>query len=85
MKTDEAIDLARRHQYDIVISDWARPEGRRAGPDLIKALRGESVTAPVIFYTGHTEGRERGEAFGLTTRPDELVHLVLDALQRTAH
>ena len=33
------------------------------------------------FYVYHSDGIPAG-AFGLTNRPDELVHLVIDALER---
>lgn len=81
LKTDDALELARVHPYDLIISDWKRPEGENAGPDLIAALRRERVSTPVVFYAGRVEGRSRGDAIGLTNRPDELVHIVLDALQ----
>jgi len=81
LSSDMALELARLHPYDIVVSDWARPESDNAGPELIAALRRERVLAPVVFYAGRVEARSRGEAFGLTNRPDMLVHLVLDALQ----
>jgi CheY-like chemotaxis protein len=81
LKTDDALKLARLHPYDLIISDWKRPEGDNAGPDLIAALRGERVSTPVVFYAGRVQGRSRGEAIGLTNRPDELVHIVLDVLQ----
>jgi hypothetical protein len=58
-----------------------RPEGEDAGPDLVRALRAERIHTPVVFYAGRVEGRQRGEAIGLTDRPDELLHIVLDALQ----
>jgi CheY-like chemotaxis protein len=81
LSTTEALKATQLHPYDLIISDWARPEGDDAGPDLVKALRADSNYTPVVFYAGYVEGRQRGEAIGLTDRPDELLHIVLDALQ----
>jgi CheY-like chemotaxis protein len=81
LNTDDALELARMHPYDLIISDWERDEGVNAGPDLVAALRGEGVSTPVVFYVLLVEGRSQGEAVGLTNRPDELVHIVVDALE----
>ena len=44
----------------------------------------ENKTTPVIFYVGVFEPERGvpGQAFGITNRPDELLHLTLDALER---
>jgi CheY-like chemotaxis protein len=81
LSTRDAITATRLHPYDLIISDWKRPEGENAGPDLLKALHSEGNSTPVVFYVGRVEGRSRGGAIGLTNRPDELLHLVLDALR----
>jgi CheY-like chemotaxis protein len=81
LSTTDAIKAARLHPYDLIISDWKRPEGDNAGPDLVKALHSEGIHTPVVFYVGYIDGRSRGDAIGLTNRPDELLHVVLDALQ----
>jgi CheY-like chemotaxis protein len=81
LSTVDAINSTRLHPYDLIISDWKRPEGEDAGPDLLKALHSEGIRTPVVFYVGRVEGRSRGDAIGLTNRPDELLHVVLDALQ----
>jgi CheY-like chemotaxis protein len=81
LSTSDAINAARLHPYDLIISDWKRPEGENAGPDLVKALHSEGIHTPVVFYVGRIEERSRGDAIGLTNRPDELLHIVLDALQ----
>ncbi len=38
---------------------------------------------PVLIVLADASEDIRQEAFGLTNRPDELVHLVLDVLERT--
>jgi CheY-like chemotaxis protein len=81
LSTTEALKATHLHPYDLIISDWKRGKEENAGPDLVKALRAHSNRTPVVFYAGYVEGRQRGEAIGLTNRPDELLHIVLDALQ----
>lgn len=86
-----AIDLARDDAeaqqrlalgvYDLVLSDMARggvaDAGRKFLPQITKAM----LAPPLIFYVGKNQDTPQG-AFGLTTRPDELLNLVFDALQR---
>jgi hypothetical protein len=70
-----------------VLSDISRdfpthdPTG---GIAMLARLRQENFRQPVIFYIGQRD-RERGtpaDAFGITDRPDELLHMILDALAR---
>ncbi len=74
--------------YDLILSDINRPEGEPSGLDFLAAYRQRPVDqrVPVIFYV---TVRDRDKplplaAFGLTNRPDELLHLVIDALERRA-
>jgi CheY-like chemotaxis protein len=84
--TEEALDILKIGKYDIIISDIARNGEATAGLTLLKRLQKEkeSQRTPVIFYVGVFEPK-RGIpplAFGITNRPDELLHLTLDALER---
>ena len=82
--TDEALAILRSGQYDIVISDMARDEKAAAGLEFLGQFREMNKATPVIFYIGVLDP-EKGtpaQAFGITNRPDELVHLILDALER---
>lgn len=82
--TDEALEMLRNHGYDLVVSDMTRGDQATAGLDLLRQLRRDNKTAPVIFYIGVVDP-EKGvpaQAFGITNRPDELLHLTLDALER---
>ena len=47
-------------------------------------FREDDDPTPVIFYIGIFDPKLGipGGAFGITNRPDELLHLVLDALER---
>ena len=82
--TEEALAILRNGQYDIVISDMARDEKATAGLEFLSQFREMNKTTPVVFYIGVLDP-EKGtpaQAFGITNRPDELVHLTLDALER---
>jgi len=82
--TEEALDILKNHQFDLVISDMARGNEPTAGLKFLKQIGKENETAPMIFYVGVLD-RETGipaQAFGITNRPDELLHLTLDVLER---
>lgn len=49
LSTTDALEATLLHPYDLIISDWARPEGEDAGPDFLKALRADSNCTPVVF------------------------------------
>lgn len=79
--TDEALRLMSSQNFDAVISDMARKEGRREGYVLLKALRGFDITTPYFIYAGSNASKEKLNAKnkgaqGLTNRPDELIQLV---------
>jgi CheY-like chemotaxis protein len=85
--TEEALGHLRSGRHDLVISDMARGDDAQAGLAFLEQFRNESKTIPVIFYVGLFEPG-RGvppHAFGITNRPDELLHLTLDALERQKH
>ena len=69
---------------DVLISDMERYANKKAGLQLLERIKDLPERPATIFYVGRL-GRERGEppgAFGITDRPDELIHLVLDVLER---
>ena len=79
--------------FDLVLSDWMRPELHldtlSAGLHLLRQLRKRRIAAPVIFYHSTPNERERAAcreqalregAFGEAVRPDELLGLVTKAL-----
>ncbi len=67
--------------YDIVISDMGRVNDGEAGTKLLPEILSSISNPFVIFYVGAQRDTPRG-AFGLTTRPDELFNLILDATER---
>lgn len=69
---------------DLAISDISRPQGVPSGLDLLQDMAAEQQEIPVIYYVSELDTTKPVPlgAFGLTNRPDELVHLVIDALER---
>lgn len=85
--TEEALEMLTRSNYDIVLSDIPRGQDTLAGLDFLQryvdSLK-DQAPLPVIFYIGDIDQSKGvpGYAFGLTQRPDELLHLVIDAMER---
>ena len=81
--TSEALEMLQRGNYDLVLSDMSRENDTTAGLEFLDRLRKEKTT-PVIFYVGVFDSAKGvpAKAFGITNRPDELLHLTLDALER---
>lgn len=87
--SDEALTLLHRHHYHAVISDIKRTEGERtegekAGLQMISRMLEERVYRWTIFYVLKVEEVEGvpKNAFGITNRPDRLLHLIMDVLER---
>lgn len=82
--TQQALAALREQEYDLILSDMAREDEAQAGIKFLQAYAAEKQRLAVIFYIGVFKP-ERGippGAFGITNRPDEMLHLVLDALER---
>ena len=82
--TEEALEMLEKQTFDIVLSDLKRGDDAAAGLAMLDRLKTTRPTLPVIFYVGTFEPA-RGvppHAFGLTNRPDEMLHLILDILER---
>lgn len=87
ISTLEALNILEKGRYDLVISDMARSGEAveaTAGLEFLKEFRKRDKTTPVIFYVGAFEPEKGtpGGCFGITNRPDELLHLTLDCLER---
>jgi hypothetical protein len=86
-----AIDLAQSNEdarralssgiYDLVISDIERESEGSAGMAMVNEVQRAPFPPILIYYVGRERPLPEG-AFGLTTRPDELFHLIVDALSR---
>ncbi len=82
--TDEALDRLGKQAFDIILSDLKRGDDAAAGLKMLDRLKDSHPTLPVVYYVGEFDPT-RGVpplAFGLTNRPDELLHLILDVLER---
>jgi CheY-like chemotaxis protein len=83
--TEDALAALESSDFDVVISDMGRPEGERAGYDLLERKQERGDRTPFIVYSGSKreehkrEARRRG-AVGATALPSELFSLVRAAL-----
>ncbi|CAM2141381.1 Response regulatory domain-containing protein [Pararobbsia alpina] len=68
--------------YDVVLSNMSRGGNRDAGLALITPIRTAMLGPTLIFYVGDPTRVRPPGAFGMTTAPDELFHLIIDALER---
>jgi hypothetical protein len=70
--------------FDVIVSDVARHDSGTGGADELPLLKRAAPTTPVIFYVARLEPDTRRPAgsLGITDDPGELLHLVLDVLQR---
>jgi CheY-like chemotaxis protein len=78
--------LHRRGDYDVVISDMARPEDPRAGYVLLRWMQDRGDGTPFVVYSSSNEPAHYDEAVsngavGSTARPQELIDMVLRALR----
>ncbi len=82
--TEVALAMLQAEPVHLLISDMERCGDHQAGLQLLTKVRELASRPATIFYTGLVD-RERGTppgAFGIMNRPDELIHLVLDVLER---
>jgi CheY-like chemotaxis protein len=79
--TQQGFDLLSRRKFDVVISDIAREGRDDEGVRFVEKTEGRPWT---ILYAGdvHPELGTQPYAFGITNRPHQLLHYVLDALER---
>ena len=86
LTNEDALEMLQRQDltFHVVVSDIKRPGDDKAGLNLLLLLQDHEISLPVIYYI--TEIKEGAPlplgAFGLTNQPDELIHLVCDALER---
>jgi CheY-like chemotaxis protein len=86
VSTAEGLGSVKFLNPDVILSDMERDGKRDAGLTFLRALRDQGIGTPLIFYiqeVDETRGIPVG-AFAITERPDELLHLVLDVLERSA-
>jgi len=66
----------------VLLTDMTRGEDRAAGRKLMPELEQAHLEPPIIFYVTDPKHTKPDKAFGITVRPDELFHLITDALER---
>lgn len=82
--TEVALERLAEEPFDLIISDIARGDRADEGVRALPRLREVQPDAPVVFYVADLDA-ERGPpagSAGITDRTGELLHLVLDVLER---
>ena len=81
----EALKLASIDSFDLIVSDIKREEEIDTGIDGLKLLRSNGVKSPLIFYVFQVDPSlpTPSDALGITNRPDTLLHLIIDGLERS--
>ncbi|MDH4276319.1 MAG: hypothetical protein OEW08_14900 [Gammaproteobacteria bacterium] len=87
ISSDQAFAMLREARYDVILSDMARGDDPSAGISFLQRYVEntlESDRIPLIFYIGVRDSSKGTPAFafGLAHKPDELLHLVIDVLDR---
>ena len=80
----EGYQLILQKDYGIILSDISRGGKHDEGIRFHKELLEKGIDLPMIFYVGFVE-REKGTppfSFGIADNPIDVIHLVLDVLQR---
>jgi hypothetical protein len=80
--TRSALACIEREGFDLILSDVAREGDPSAGLDALPELRQLAPDVPVVLYVSSLRGGVPPGAFGITNRPDELLHLCMDTLER---
>lgn len=85
-KCSEAISKLEKYGYDLIISDikYKNSNGMMVKNNLLEEMVKKKIDIPLIYYISNYD-KERGtpaHAFGITERPDQLLHLILDVIER---
>jgi CheY-like chemotaxis protein len=81
--TRSALACLEAEPFDVVLSDINRDHESDNGIDGAMQIHRMVPTLPIVFYTQNlTSPRILEPASGLTTEPNELIHLILDRLER---
>jgi CheY-like chemotaxis protein len=81
--SSEATEKMRRGAYDVIVSDMNRDGERDAGYGLARAIAAAGDSAPLLIYSDGVDP-EHGMpyVFGWTNRADDLIHYVIDVMER---
>jgi CheY-like chemotaxis protein len=81
--TRSALACLEAEPFDVVLSDINRDHESDNGIDGAMQIHRMVPTLPIVFYTQNlTSPRILEPASGITTEPNELIHLILDRLER---
>ena len=88
-KTDTsavARQLLSTHPIDLIVSDISRENDPAAGIVFLNELASKGSSCPFIFYINQFDPAKGTPpyAFGITNWPNELLHLIMDVLERKA-
>ena len=84
--TGQALAELNKRQFNAIISDMGRPPDSKAGYTLLEAVRQSGDQTPYFIYAGSRAAKHIVEALsrgaqGATNRGDELIRMVLQALE----
>ena len=92
--TEDALEKVHANSYDVIISDMGRqpsnpqaPYEKTAGYDLLDKLRSGHINTPFIIYAGsgspeHRKETQRHGGMGTTNNAQELLQMVINAIQQ---
>ncbi len=82
--SDLGLEMIKRNNYELIISDIARKGNPNEGLDFHKKLIKSGYRIPTIFFIGNfnPEFGTPPYAFGVTNLLSELIHYVLDIIER---
>lgn len=83
-RNDAALKSIESARYDLMLTDIGRDGQSSSGLDLLRLVHERKPELAVIIYVGdfRPDLGVPGYAFGIAHRPDELLHLTLDVLDR---
>jgi CheY-like chemotaxis protein len=81
---DVALMALEAAKYDLLLTDIGRDNETSNGLDLLRMVHSRGMEIPIVIYVGsfRPEMGVPGYAFGVAHRPDQLLHLTLDVLDR---
>jgi CheY-like chemotaxis protein len=81
--TDSALACLQAESFDVVLSDIRRDREPLDGVEGAKRIHAAVPTIPIVFYVPEVADNTVPEpGTGMTNEPNELLHLVLDRLER---
>lgn len=84
VSSEDAREMLSKFHYDVILSDVDREGRSDEGLTFLRSLIGTRLFRYTIFYVGHVDENKPIPvgAFNITNRPDKLLHLIMDALER---